>query len=42
MKEASVNADKKSELISKYADWNQVPFLMSPGATVSKFQESLH
>lgn len=42
MKEASVNSDKKSELIAKYADWNQVPFLMSPGATVSKFQESIH
>lgn len=42
MKEASVNADKKSELINKYADWNQVPFLMSPGATVSAFQKSQH
>lgn len=42
MKEASINADKKSELISKYDDWNQVPFLMSPGATVSAFQKFQH
>jgi glyoxylase-like metal-dependent hydrolase (beta-lactamase superfamily II) len=42
MKEASVNSDKKSELISKYSDWNQVPFLMSPGATVSAFQKFQH
>jgi glyoxylase-like metal-dependent hydrolase (beta-lactamase superfamily II) len=34
MKIAAENGDKEDELVAKYKDWNQVPWVMSPGATV--------
>jgi len=34
MKTAAGDDSKKDELIAKYKDWAQVPFLMSPGATI--------
>jgi len=35
MKIAAANGDKEDELVAKYQDWNQLPQLMSPGATIS-------
>ena len=35
MKTAAADGDKEDELVAKYKDWNQVPRVMSPGATVS-------
>ena len=40
MQEASKNSDKKAGLLDKYQTWNQVPFLMSPSATVSAFEKA--
>ena len=34
MKTAAANSDKEDELVAKYKDWNQIPRVMSPGATV--------
>jgi glyoxylase-like metal-dependent hydrolase (beta-lactamase superfamily II) len=34
MKIAAADGDKENELVAKYKDWNQVPWVMSPGATV--------
>lgn len=34
MKIAAANGDKEDELVAKYKDWNQIPRVMSPGATV--------
>ncbi len=41
MKMAASDASKKEELIAKYKDWNQIPFLMSPEASVSAFKKKL-
>ncbi len=35
MKTAAADGDKEDELVAKYKDWNQVPRVMSPGATIS-------
>ncbi len=35
MTEAANNDAAKGNLIAKYASWKQIPFLMSPGATIS-------
>jgi len=35
MKTAAANGDKEDELVEKYKDWNQVPHVMSPGATIN-------
>ena len=34
MKTAAADNTKEDELVAKYKDWNQVPRLMSPGATI--------
>ena len=39
MKIAAGDDSKKEELIAKYKDWAQVPFLMSPGATISAIKK---
>ncbi|HTA62106.1 MAG TPA: MBL fold metallo-hydrolase [Bacteroidia bacterium] len=39
MKTAANDASKKDELVAKYKDWGQIPFLMSPGATISAFKK---
>jgi glyoxylase-like metal-dependent hydrolase (beta-lactamase superfamily II) len=39
MKTASTDASQKDELIEKYKDWNQIPIVMSPGATIKAFQK---
>jgi len=39
METAANDASKKDELIAKYKDWNQIPFLMSPGATIKAFKK---
>lgn len=41
MREAAEHPEKKSELIAKYKQYAQVPFFMSPGATVSNFEKEL-
>ncbi len=38
MEEAAKNPEKESELVKKYDNWNQIPFAMSPGATISHFK----
>ena len=35
MKIAAADGDKEDELVAKYKDWNQIPRLMSPGATIN-------
>ena len=40
MKTAATNPDKKSELVAKYNDWNQIPFAMSTGAAVKAFEKA--
>jgi len=35
MKIAAADGNKEDELVAKYKDWNQIPRLMSPGATIS-------
>lgn len=39
MKLAAADDSKKDALITKYKDWGQVPFLMSPDATISYFKK---
>jgi len=39
MKMAANDVSKKDELVAKYKDWGQIPFLMSPGATISAFKK---
>jgi glyoxylase-like metal-dependent hydrolase (beta-lactamase superfamily II) len=34
MKIAATDESKKDELVQKYKDWNQLPIVMSPGATI--------
>lgn len=34
MKTAASDESKKDELLAKYKDWNQLPIVMSPGATI--------
>jgi glyoxylase-like metal-dependent hydrolase (beta-lactamase superfamily II) len=41
MKTAAMDDSKASELKAKYKDWNQIPFVMSPGATISAFQKKM-
>jgi glyoxylase-like metal-dependent hydrolase (beta-lactamase superfamily II) len=38
MKLAATDDNQRSALIEKYKDWNQIPFFMSPRATMNKFQ----
>ena len=40
MKTAAAQPDKEKELVEKYKDYRQVPFLMSPEATVSYIRKS--
>lgn len=40
MKTAASDPSKKSELVAKYDDWNQIPIVMSPGATIASFEKS--
>jgi cyclase len=40
MKLAATDDSKKDELVAKYKDWNQIPILMSPGATISAFKKN--
>lgn len=35
MRTAAEDESKKSALVTKYKDWNQIPVIMSPGATIS-------
>ena len=39
MKVAASDATQKDALIKKYSDWNQLPFMMSPEATVAYFKK---
>jgi glyoxylase-like metal-dependent hydrolase (beta-lactamase superfamily II) len=39
MKLASLDPSRKKELIDKYKDYGQIPFLMSPAATVAAFEK---
>jgi len=39
MKLAALDPAKKKELLDKYKDWNQIPFLMSPAATEGFFEK---
>ena len=39
METAATDDSKKDELVAKYKDWNQIPFLMSPGATISALKK---
>ena len=39
MKQAAADPNKEDELIAKYKSWNQIPKLMSPGATVEAFKK---
>jgi cyclase len=40
MKTAATEPSKKSELVAKYEDWNQIPVVMSPGATIASFEKA--
>ena len=40
METAAHDDTKKSELVAKYDDWTQLPFLMSPGATISLIKKN--
>lgn len=40
MQTAADDETKKSELVEKYNDWAQIPFLMSPGATIKAFKKN--
>ena len=35
MKLAAYNGSKKDSIVEAYKDWSQIPFIMSPGATIS-------
>jgi glyoxylase-like metal-dependent hydrolase (beta-lactamase superfamily II) len=39
MQTAAGDDSKKDELVEKYKEWNQIPFLMSPAATVSAIKK---
>lgn len=39
MKTAANDSSQKNKLEAKYADWNQIPFMMSTGATIKAFQK---
>jgi glyoxylase-like metal-dependent hydrolase (beta-lactamase superfamily II) len=39
MKTAANDDSKKDELVAKYKDWQQLPILMSPGATISAYKK---
>ncbi|HXA02925.1 MAG TPA: MBL fold metallo-hydrolase [Cytophagaceae bacterium] len=39
MKIAAKDDSKKDELVAKYNDWVQVPFIMSPGATINAIKK---
>lgn len=39
MKMVANDDSKKDELVAKYKDWTQVPFVMSPGAVISAFEK---
>jgi glyoxylase-like metal-dependent hydrolase (beta-lactamase superfamily II) len=39
MKLASTDETQKDKLVSKYDDWAQIPFVMSPDATISAFKK---
>jgi glyoxylase-like metal-dependent hydrolase (beta-lactamase superfamily II) len=40
MKVASLDQAREKELLAKYKDWNQIPFIMSPGATEKFFKDN--
>jgi len=40
MKVAALDPAKKKELLDKYKDWNQIPFIMSPAATEGFFEKN--
>ena len=40
MKVASLDQAKEKELLAKYKDWTQIPFIMSPGATEDFFKDN--
>jgi glyoxylase-like metal-dependent hydrolase (beta-lactamase superfamily II) len=42
MKTAATDDSKKDALVEKYKDWNQMPFAMSPGATIKAIQKKMH
>ncbi len=39
MKLAALDPSRKKELLDKYMDWKQIPFIMSPGATEGFFED---
>jgi glyoxylase-like metal-dependent hydrolase (beta-lactamase superfamily II) len=39
METAAADDAKKDELVAKYKDWGQIPFVMSPGATISALKK---
>jgi glyoxylase-like metal-dependent hydrolase (beta-lactamase superfamily II) len=39
MKTAAANPDQEKDLVKKYADWNEIPFVMSPGATIKHYRK---
>jgi glyoxylase-like metal-dependent hydrolase (beta-lactamase superfamily II) len=41
MKLAAKDESREEELISKYKDWNQIPLVMSPGATARAFKKKM-
>ena len=41
MKEAATHTVKEKELIAKYSSWNQLPFFMSPKATMNHFKDKI-
>jgi len=42
MKTAATDDSKKDELVDKYKDWVQVPFVMSPDATIDVIKKRIH
>jgi glyoxylase-like metal-dependent hydrolase (beta-lactamase superfamily II) len=41
VKMAAYEPAKKKEVVNRYAHWKQIPFVMSPGATISHFEKVL-
>ena len=41
MKTAAIDKSKEKELVAKYKDWVQVPFFMSPGATIDAIAKKM-
>lgn len=39
MREAAQHPEKEKNLVAKYKNWRQLPFLMSPGASVKHFKK---